>query len=375
MRAQPEPAHHRCNGLVNIAVGALWSSHGAPARGRPARGTPEEVYKVCISREATTDDVRDVLAALLLRYNARYGFVLAQGPDREQPWKGLAALRTSRVTREWIEECGTRSLVLCPVDMVDSHAEHTPGRMRRFLEQRAKWEAEVGQPSRRFVEVKRWCVPHQHSGVLTPILRDRAAVEGFLSAVTRLFNSSGATEFEVLLAAAWLGDIQRHPFLRAEDMSDRDGAMRQADRVLNTHLHVHQRKECFGNRGTSRLFPVQTTEALSHLLAMWNAAAVDDFPFIGIPLANHTGRVGAWPFTPHQAHILVILAQLFTDHPVRRRGEDEPRRGSLDYIALPGRGPRESDAEEATPAPPADYEPLGPAIAETEKQSPGGDQA
>ncbi len=151
--------------------------------------------------------------------------------------------------------------------------------------------------------------------------------------------------------------------------------MWRANRVVVQCLDNHTRKECFGNREPSRLFPVQMTEALSHLMAMWNAAAVDDFPFIGIPLAGHTGRIGAWPFTPQQAHILVILSQVFAGRTAGRGADDMGLRHGLSSSGAPSAvGSREHDETDAQATPATDDETDVTAQPETREQSPGGDQ-
>jgi hypothetical protein len=320
----------RRGGWLNIHEGAMWHFFGKPGGrlNQPSRGTPENLARVEVSEDITTEELRLVLEALIIRSGGKTdhtGFVLAVGGDRRQPWDGLSARRIPAVTKEWIQGLQFRDIILCPSEMTGPRGQCTPGVVKAFERHRRRWEAETEQnPHPCFDELKALCKPHQFSGVLTPVLPDREALDRFLQLTGRILGTKGR-HYKGLaeLVIALLGDIQRHPLLRIEDL---EAAPFTTAAKMKRSLDKGLMNECYGPKNGAAagsgptLFPVHQTEAACCLYATWASLATPDFPFIGIPLAVHIGDVTAWPFSPIQGAILATVAVLINQTKLPGRG-------------------------------------------------------
>jgi hypothetical protein len=190
--------------------------------------------------------------------------------------------------------------------------KHTIGHLTNFVKQRGAWQMMASKLAKRKMErVLEMCVDHQYTGVKTPMLRTREEFLRFLTLCNLLLQEP---EMQVgveakLLVIALLGDVQRHPLATYADFER--GAFSRAGELKLYYLRTHGLDRFYqGAQSRAVLGPVHGSEVNCYLYALLNSIAVDDFPFIGIPLASHLGDITAWPFTPQQGQVLAVVAQV-----------------------------------------------------------------
>jgi transposase InsO family protein len=305
---------HRCPYLT-VYEGAMWHHHGKEGgrRDKPSRGTTETITRTTISSGVTTQELRSVLNALLIRSGGtteQTGYVMAVGNNRQRPWEDMSVRRIPAVDQEWVAHA-TRDIILCPSEMTGSRAIVSVGVMSSVHRLRTGWEEGARREALpEFEALKKFCVPHQYSGCLTPVLPHRDSLTRFLAQAS-LVLEKGMEKYEnsVQLTVLMLGEVQRHPLLLADDLG-------RAPFIEAKKMRGQMREEslCFRTRrpdaGPQELFPIHASETAANLHAIWASMATSTFPFIGLPLATHTGEVTPWPFSPNHGSILATIAMM-----------------------------------------------------------------
>jgi len=126
-----------------------------------------------------------------------------------------------------------------------------------------------------------------------------------------LWRIPDISEAILLLSLLLLGDVTRHPHLALPDVEQENRRLmwkRAAQfkwdlRRKSTLFHFGQHG---GHRPLHALFDMETTACLWSALM---AVGFDDFPWVICPSTLLAGRPIAWPFTPSQGHILLVVAQ------------------------------------------------------------------
>jgi hypothetical protein len=323
----------------------MWHTYGKEGgrQERPSRGTPETIHRVGISEEVTTEELRMILGALLIRSGGRterVGFVLAVGKDAFKPWEGLSARRIPKVDKTWIKGLQRRDLILCPSEMMGPMAQISPGIMIIYGGHRQRWERAARMtPHPELKTLLMFCTQHQFSGLLTPVLPDRDRLVRFLNQASLVLESH-RDEYpdSVILAVAMLGDIQRHPLLL---MGDLERTPFTTAREVRDAMSSYERNVCFRTRPRApearprEIYPIFANELTSTTQAIWASMATQDFPYLGLPMATHMGDVTPWPFSPDQGIIMSTIATLIekakedgtalvgTGEPTRQEQEEE----------------------------------------------------
>ena len=307
---------------LNVYEGAMWHHFGKEGgrRDKPSRGTPETITRTSISHEATTEEIQLVLNTLIYKNGGdldktksgdpdKFGYVLAVGNDKQRPWQGMSARRIPFVDRAWVDTLTVRDVILCPAEMSGPRSVISGGVVSSIHDLRGKLEREAaGEEIPEFETLKKFCVPHQYSGCLTPVLADRDNLTKFLAQANLVLTQGGGEcGASVQLTLLMLGELQRHPLLLMEDLrrTPFTTAREVRERMPDQGLCFRVRRP---DPGPHELFPLHASEMSANFHAIWASMATSTFPYIGLPLATHIGEVTPWPFSPNHGSLLATIA-------------------------------------------------------------------